>query len=362
MMCKFAVAVLLVSASALKITQDAPNNNRDKFCEKDRLLPSVHLLGAQKAGSTSLYKDLIRRFDISPAEVLKIKGKSEADWMAKEVSFFADEPRFKKGRGFYLRHFPHCKDVDKTARAIDASIALDHGEAYVNRLADFYGEKAKDLKFIVIVRDPIKRLESEFHHGEQMIGNEFDTGGLTKKVQDESQLEKYLTKQLKEDGAAMKWKAGDQKEEPPQYFHGSAYAYMLKHWLTRFDGSQFTVITLKQYQQQTPKVLKFLSERLGMPQKDTNEMFEHVLANENKNHHKPMNLKVRMQLEKFFEPLDDELKEIVDKHKMGMPDTTLMGKTGRAFWEKEAHSPRNGRKLDQEWEGLKGGKLYGSGY
>merc|ERR1712224_1140887 len=181
----------------------------DEWCVNGRLMPSVHLLGAQKAGSTSLYKDLIRRFELNPAAVIN----KEADWMAKEVSFFADDKRFKKGRHFYLKHYPLCKDVGPWARGLDASIALDHGEFYVDRLADFYGDKAKDLKFIIIVRDPVTRMESEFHHGEEMVGNEY-AEGTTKKVQTESQFENYVKRQLKDDGEAMKWRAGNQTEDP----------------------------------------------------------------------------------------------------------------------------------------------------
>merc|ERR1719230_1185748 len=139
------LVLLLIPAAALQVkeAQEKPKKEaaaaaagpypRDEWCENGRILPSVMLLGAQKAGSTSLYRDLIRRFELSPATVIN-KG---ADWMAKEVSFFADEKRFKRGRHFYLKHFPLCKGAGKWARAMDASIALDHGEFYVNRLADF---------------------------------------------------------------------------------------------------------------------------------------------------------------------------------------------------------------------------------
>merc|ERR1719379_3154250 len=244
------------------------------------------LLGAQKAGSTSLYRDLIRRFEISPATPID-----------KEVSFFADSKRFGKGRHFYLKHFPACKTAPKWARSMDASIALDHGEFYVNRLADFYGEKAKDLKFIIIVRDPVLRMESEFHHGEEMVGNEQTEGGA-RKIQKESKFEEYVKRNLKEDGAAMKWKAGNQTEDPPQYFKGSSYAFLIKPWLKRFNGNQFTVVTMRQYQNRTKETLKFLGERLGMGMTDTNELTEHIFANENKNQHAPMHKDVRLMLEK----------------------------------------------------------------
>merc|ERR1719326_1110966 len=131
MMRIIALTVLLGQGDSLKaiIDKASPKASlRDQWCEKGRLMPSVHLLGAQKAGSTSLYRDLIRRFELSPATVIN----KEADWMAKEVSFFADPKRFGKGRHFYLKHFPLCKSVGKWSRTMDASVALDHGEFYVN--------------------------------------------------------------------------------------------------------------------------------------------------------------------------------------------------------------------------------------
>jgi hypothetical protein len=356
------LVLLLVPASALQVKETEvkePANPRDEWCQNGRVMPSVMLLGAQKAGSTSLYRDLIRRFELSPATVLN----KEADWMAKEVSFFADPKRFKRGRHFYLKHFPLCKSVGKWARSLDASIALDHGEFYVDRLAEFYGEKAKDLKFIIIVRDPVKRLESEFHHGEEMVGNEYTEGGA-KKIQKESKLEDYLKKQLKDDGEAMKWRAGNQTEDPPQYFKGSSYAFLIKPWLKRFNGSQFTVVTMRQYQTRTTETLKFIASRLGMGMTDTTEMFEHVFANENKNRHPPMHKDLQLKVEKYFEPLDEEWKKIVVDNHMGMDDPTeklvLLGKPARAMWAHESASPYKGRKIDQEWYGGPG-KIYGSG-
>lgn len=362
MMRMLAVALLLVPTTGLKLLkkQEAAPNNRDHWCEKGRLLPSVHLLGAQKAGSTSLFKDLTRRFDMHEAAVLQVnKQEKEADWMAKEVSFFADEPRFKKGRGFYLRHYPKCKDVGKNARGIDASIAFDHDVDYVNRVADFYGDKAKDLKFIVIVRDPVRRMESEFHHGEVMVGNQYDTGGLTKKVQKESKFENYVRDQLKDGGEAVQWAKSDQSKDPPMYFKGSSYAWMMKNWLKRFDASQFTVVTLKEYQAKTSTTLNLIGKRLGMPLTDSNELYEHFLANENKNKHQPMARDVKLKLEKYFEPLDEEWKKIITENNMALDSTTVKHEPAKFLWAHEELNPKKGRKIDQEWEGT--GKLYGSG-
>merc|ERR1719213_879012 len=129
-------------------------------------------------------------------------------------------------------------------------------------------------------------------------------------------------KHLQDDGEAMKWRAGNQTEDPPQYFKGSSYAFLIKPWLTRFDGSQFTVVTLRQYQARTSDTLKFLGERLGMGMTDTKEMFEHVFANENKNKHPPMKTELKFKLEKYFEPLDEEWKKIVETGHMGMEDAS----------------------------------------
>jgi len=339
-----------------------PETIRDHWCEMGRVMPSVHMLGAQKAGSTSLYKDLIRRFQLQPASVLY----KEADWMAKEVSFFADDKRFNRGRHFYLKHYPLCTTAGKWVRSLDASIALDHGEAYVNRLADFYGDKAKEIKFIVIVRDPVRRMESEFHHGEEMIGNEDTTGkaGAPNKVQSESKFEQYVLKQLAADGDATKWKASNRTEDPPQYFKGSSYAFMLKHWLKRFNPDQFIILTLKQYQTRTADTLKYLGKRLGMGVTDSTELFEHVFANENKNKHPPLNRTLERKLEKYFEELDEEFKTIITTNHMGLEDETEMkltkGKPASAMWMAESSSPRQGRKIDQEWWGGPG-KIYGNG-
>merc|ERR1719235_1569663 len=121
---------------------------------------------------------------------------------------------------------------------------------------------------------------------------------------------------------------------------------------------------MRQYQSRTKETLKFLGERLGMGMTDTSDLTEHIFANENKNQHPPMHKDVRLMLEKYFEPLDEEWKKIVETNHMGMEDAAeklvTLGKPAKSMWLHESTQPTSGRKIDQEWWGNPG-KIYGGG-
>jgi hypothetical protein len=144
-------------------------------------------MGYQKSGSTSLWNDLKDNFHLSPAKPVE----GEDGFRDKEVSYFSNDQRYAKGKQFYLKHFGTCKDV-KMGKSLDASPNTIFGGAKTaKRVKDFYGEKAKDLKFVIIARDPTARMESSYWHFNSGVDGNFD---------------KYVQKTI---GQAKLWAAGN---------------------------------------------------------------------------------------------------------------------------------------------------------
>merc|ERR1719375_651703 len=122
------------------------DGKENSMCVNNRIAPSVFLLGFQKAGTSSLFKDLRRQFaNLEPATPLPGQ---EDEWQSKEVDFFSDPNRYKKGKQFYLSHFPQCTERPRKFKTMDATINnLWGGADTAEKIKTTYGTKAKDIKF-----------------------------------------------------------------------------------------------------------------------------------------------------------------------------------------------------------------------
>jgi hypothetical protein len=103
--------------------------------------PDFVIIGAQKAGTTSLYNCLKQHPSVLPAS-------------KKEIHYFS---RFyHKGLPWYLEHFPLREDTLLSGEA--SPFYLLHPQS-ARRIADTYPE----IKIILILRDPVERAISHYH-------------------------------------------------------------------------------------------------------------------------------------------------------------------------------------------------------
>ncbi len=107
------------------------------------MLPNLVVIGARKAGTTSLYHYLSQHPDV---------------WMAreKELDFFVAERNWRRGRGWYERFFP----VDTAVRgeASPAYASLPRFRGVPERMAAL----VPGARIVYLVRDPIERLLSHY--------------------------------------------------------------------------------------------------------------------------------------------------------------------------------------------------------
>ena len=113
---------------------------------EDKRLPNLYIIGAAKAGTTTLYDTLKKYHQVYfPVQ--------------KEPSFFCDEEYYAKGVDWYLKTFynnsaPHKIRGDATPRY------LYWGERVVPRICSLYGDNLP--KIIIIFRDPAKLVYSYY--------------------------------------------------------------------------------------------------------------------------------------------------------------------------------------------------------
>ena len=107
------------------------------------MLPNLVVIGARKAGTTSLYHYLRRHPDI---------------WMSreKELDFFVAERNWRRGRAWYERFFE--ADCAVRGEASPAYASLPRHPGVAERMAAMVPE----ARIVYLVRDPVERLLSHY--------------------------------------------------------------------------------------------------------------------------------------------------------------------------------------------------------
>lgn len=113
---------------------------------KEVIRPNLFLIGAMKAGTTSLHSHLQRHPDIFMSE-------------PKEPAFFVPEvERWPKDVDWYLELFADAGEAKVVGEASTHYTKIPDHEGVPERIADF----CDDPRFIYVVRDPISRIVSHY--------------------------------------------------------------------------------------------------------------------------------------------------------------------------------------------------------
>jgi len=286
-----AAALVALATGNLLSQQKLGQAEKNPMCMDGHVAPSVFLMGYQKSGSTSLWNDLKDNYHLAVAKPVD----GEDGFRDKEVSYFSNDQRYAKGKHFYLKHFPTCA-AQRTGAVMDASPnTVFGGEKTAKRVKDLYGEKSKDLKFIIITRDPTARMESAYWHFNAGVDNNFD---------------QYVAKTIDQ---AKKWAAGDGPAPEPNLYYPNMYVKHLKPWFELFNADQFALLTLAQYDKSHEGAMKHLSRRLKIYGKSSAPAYEN-----HKREHPLMNAHTRKVLTEFYAPSLKELETLVQEKQIGM--------------------------------------------
>jgi hypothetical protein len=171
----------------------------------EKKLPECLLIGAAKSGTTSLAYYLSQNPEVSVA-----KGK--------EAHFFDSDERYARGVDYYRKQF--FGEGECSRFWIDATPGYMH--VYfkaIDRIKETYGEQVP--KFLVVVRDPVKRSWSHYLH-------------RLRNSQEQLSFENALKCEKKriEDDPGEWWR----------YFSDSLYGKQLNEWFSAFGPENFLVI------------------------------------------------------------------------------------------------------------------------
>lgn len=207
---------------------------------RHRPLPDFIILGAQRAGSTSLYRYLQQHPQLSPSYV-------------KEVHFFDGglNPKidnFKKGEAWYRAHFRPIEHTNTRKKTFEDSPLYLFNPLVPKRIADLVPE----VKLVVLLRNPTERAISQYFH-EKRIGHE--TLGIMDALQAE---EERLRPILESD---------DYKNDifiHQSYKSRGLYRDQLKRYLDYFPIKNFLVVNSEKFFAEPNAMLRRVFEFLGV--------------------------------------------------------------------------------------------------
>ena len=110
---------------------------------RSSLRPSFFVVGAQKAGTTTLHDWLTELPDVRLPAI-------------KETHFFSEDARYARGEGWYLSQFRGAGGAGAVAGEVDPEYL--YAETAAGRLAAF----APEARVVAVLRDPLKRAWSHF--------------------------------------------------------------------------------------------------------------------------------------------------------------------------------------------------------
>lgn len=198
---------------------------------RDRL-PDFLILGAMRAGTTSLFRYLRGH----PSILGPIRGNAGQ----KELNFF--NIHWNKGVDWYKDCWPPRNSEYLFGEATPDYLCDPPVPERVSRTLP------RDSKFIVLLRDPVDRAWSHYCHyrGHELQGmTQWDLGTLTKLVNDKMRIHLHVNPYPRERVLQMGF-----------------YALHLDRWLTYFDREQFLIIESESFFRQpeanTNRVFDFL--------------------------------------------------------------------------------------------------------
>jgi hypothetical protein len=235
--------------------------------------PDFILIGETKCGTTSMYNYLKEH-----PKVLETFGNGEdydPTYASKELRFF--DKFYNRGWDWYFSCFPETKKDECTGEATPMYM-------YRTLIAKRIKERLPDVKLIVMLRNPVDRLISNFQHN-------------------------------------YKWVPGWKEQYPDikTYFYGcmdkdyyqiekSIYYYSLQRWFEHFPKSQFCIVRSEDMYENPAKAYYQVTRFLNLPDKDLKDY--PVYRANIYNHIDP---DFRKELEGFYHPYTQRLEQLIDR-------------------------------------------------
>ncbi|MBW3562466.1 MAG: sulfotransferase domain-containing protein, partial [Actinobacteria bacterium] len=252
---------------------DQPSTERLGSCH-ERALPDFLVIGAQRSGTTSLYDLLCTHPSVAPA-------------VMKEIHYF--DAWYDRGRCWYRAHFPleaELREGDVRWATGEATPYLLYDDRGPNRVAETLGSPA----LIAILRDPVDRAWSHFHHQRRRGNEPIPTF--------EAAIEAEAAR--RGDGEALE--GGARSDRDRSYLARGRYAEQLQRWIGAFGRERLLVLFTADLAADRQGTLSSSWGHLGVDPVEVP-----AVAERNPGHTPPLSARTRYRLREHFADCDRQL-------------------------------------------------------
>jgi hypothetical protein len=240
-----------------------------------RLMPDFIIIGAQKCGTTSLYNYLVKHPNIHSAAT-------------KELHFF--DHKFNKGFWWYRAHFP-------------TTLEQYYTEHIAKRVAQFLPQ----VKLIVLLRNPVDRLYSQYRH--KVERGKHEKLPLAEAIAREEERIQGEREKI----ATVKNYFSDSYQHFAYKARGR-YAEQLEAWFSHFPREQFLILKSEDLYANPGEIYKQALEFLNVPAFEPESLKKgYKQYNKSKETPSKMNPEIRKQLLAYYEPYNQQLYQLVGR-------------------------------------------------
>jgi len=250
-----------------------------------RLMPDFIIIGAQRCGTTSLYRCLSKHAYVTPA-------------LRKEIHFF--DINYRNGMTWYRAHFPSFwtkifrqsrKSCFITGEASPYYVFHPHAP---RRIASVI----PSVKLIVLLRNPIDRAYSHYHHAVRQGLEPLSFEDAIEK--EEGRLSGEMEKMLKDENY---YSYSHQKYS---YLSRGVYADQMKAWMTLFPDEQILTLNSEDFYTNPQVVVDRVFQFLNLPGWEVEEDIKYNIGT-----YIPMDPKTRGRLMDFYREHNERLYELL---------------------------------------------------
>lgn len=245
-------------------------------------MPHFIIIGGQRCGTTSLYEYLKKHPCIFSA-------------LVREVHFFDDN--FAKGVSWYRAHFPtllyrnYIKSIRKqdfvTGEASPYYLFHPHAPKRVH-------ETIPRVKLIVLLRDPIDRAYSHYHH-EVRLG--FENLSFKEAIKKERERLRGQLEKIANNDNYVSF-----NHNHYSYVSRGIYVDQLKIWMRFFPRKQILILKSEDLFDNPSRNFDSVTDFLQLPKWQLKEYRKYHVG-----HYTKMGATIRKQLLDFFEPHNQRL-------------------------------------------------------
>lgn len=246
-----------------------------------RKLPEFVIIGAQKGGTSSLFKYL------EPHPELEMSFR-------KQVHFF--DKLHHKGINYYKSNFP-LKAFGKETLSGEATPYYIFHPAVPKRIH----QVLPDAKLILLVRNPVDRAFSHYNMKVQQGWEDIPTFEEAMEKEPERLQAEY-----------------DKMEQNPRYYSKKLrnfsylargrYSEQLERWLEYYPIEQIRVYQSERFFEQPQEVLREIYEFIGV-----SDFIPDNLKVHNQRHYEAMSPETREKLRQYYQPYNERLYELIGK-------------------------------------------------